>query len=278
MTRSMGDIARALGGKGFAVFPIFTIEDGRCSCGQDRCSSPGKHPIGSLVPQGVLNADTDPQVIREWWSLYPDANIGIATGDASGVVVLDIDEEHGGGQTLATLEERFGQLPNTWCVLTGGGGYHFYYRMPSLDIRNSAGSIGPGIDVRGNGGYVVAPPSVHISGTPYKWSPLLHPKSIDLADVSGWLRERMVPRFSGSSETKVMPKKIKEGERNNWMASIAGTMRRKGFCADAIYAAIAIENRRRCEPPMDDREVRRIANSIERYQPEVVLRMHGSVA
>lgn len=106
----------------------------------------------------------------------------------------------------------------------------------------------------------------------------MHPKNTPMADVTGWLLERMAPRGFKSAETKVLPKKIKEGERNVWLASAAGTMRRRGFSGDAIYAAIAIENRRRCDPPMDDREVRRIANSIERYSPEAVLRISGSVA
>lgn len=272
MTKPMVDIAIFLGSKGFAVFPLFTIEDGRCSCGDAKCSSPGKHPIGSLVPQGLRNADTDKQLIREWWATYPDANIGIATGDASNVVVLDIDTKSDGETTLSTLEEKFGRLPDTWAVETGGGGFHFYFRMPAVDIRNSAGSVGPGIDVRGNGGYVVAPPSLHLSGNAYRWTEALHPSKVARADVPSWLLQRMAPRSSGSTRLTVLPTKIKEGERNNWMTSVAGSMRRKGFCADAIYAAISIENKRRCVPPMDDQEVRRIANSIERYAPETVLR------
>lgn len=264
-----------LGGKGLAVFPVFTIENGHCSCGAVDCSSPGKHPIGSLVPQGVSNADTDPQIIREWWSLYPDANIGIATGDASSIVVLDVDVKSGGEASLAILEEKMGQLPDTWSVLTGGGGVHFYFQMPAADVRNSVSAVAPGIDVRGNGGYVVAPPSLHMSGTAYRWSPALHPTKVPLAHVPGWLLDRMLPRSVGSAESRVLPVKIKEGERNNWMTSAAGTMRRRGFSGDAIYAAIAIENKRRCIPPMDEREVRRIADSIDRYPPETVLRVRG---
>lgn len=270
--QSMGDYAAFLGRKGFAVFPIHSIIGGRCSCGLANCSSPGKHPDGSLVPQGVLNAESDQKTIQEWWALSPDANIGIATGDPSGIVVLDIDAKSNGEASLLTLEERFESLPDTWAVETGGGGFHFYFLMPSVDVRNTAGAVGPGIDVRGNGGYVVAPPSVHVSGMTYRWSTALHPTKVPLAQVPPWLLSRIGPRLAGSSKSNVLPTKIKEGERNSWMASVAGSMRRKGFCADAIFAAIAIENRRRCTPPMDDQEVRRIANSIERYPPETELR------
>lgn len=273
MTRTMAEYAMFLGKRGFAVFPLYTIEDGRCSCGLPKCSSPGKHP---LTPQGVLNAESDPRAIREWWATYEDANIGIATGDVSGIVVLDIDEKSGGEESLANLESRYGQLPDTWAVLTGGGGVHFYFRMPSIDVRNSAGAIGSGIDVRGNGGYVVAPPSLHRSGETYKWSPQLHPTKTQIAEVPEWLLKKMTPGGIAISRSTVLPSKIKEGERNSWMASIAGTMRRRGLCADSIYAAITIENRRRCDPPMDDREVRRIANSIERYPPETELRARAS--
>lgn len=271
--QSMSECARFLGRKGFAVFPVYTVENGGCSCGIAKCASPGKHPIGSLVPQGVLNADTDQQMIREWWALYPDANIGIATGDASGVLVLDIDSRSGGEESLSNLELKFERLPDTPAVLTGGGGVHFYFRMPNSDIRNSAGAIGSGIDVRGNGGYVIAPPSLHLSGETYGWSPALHPSKVSTVPVPGWLLERMSPRSFKSNEAKVLPHKIREGERNSWMTSVAGSMRRKGFCGDAIYAAISIENNRRCDPPMDDREVRRIANSIERYNPETEIRV-----
>lgn len=266
----MVDIAIFLGSQGFAVFPCYTIDNGVCSCGNGACESPGKHPIGSLVPQGLRNADTDAGIIREWWATYPDANIGVATGDVSGVVVLDIDLKADGEATLRNLESRFEQLPATWAVETGGGGFHFWFRMPSADVRNSAGTIGPGIDVRANGGYVIAPPSLHVSGQAYHWAEAMHPKETPLADVPAWLLGRMAPR-GAMKQSAVLPTKIKEGERNVWLASAAGTMRRRGFCADAIYAAITIENKRRCDPPMEDREIHRIATSIERYPPETVL-------
>lgn len=249
--------------QGFAVFPLYTIEDGRCSCGKE-CPSPGKHPIGSLVPQGCNNASSDPRDVEQWWAVYPDANIGIATGDVSGVLVLDVDLE--GTDTLANLERLYGDLGPTWSVATGSGGMHLWFRMPNVDIRNSASAIGPGLDVRGNGGYVVAPPSIHLSGNRYRWAEGWHPTKVDLAEVPEWLLKKMAP-VQSLRAANPLPNIIKEGMRNTWMASAAGAMRRKGFGEAAILAALRVENRVRCTPPLDDRELERIARSIERYAP-----------
>lgn len=263
---TMGQHAIFLASKGFAVFPLYTIEDGRCSCGLAGCPSPGKHPVGTLVPQGVSNATTDAGTIREWWALYPDANIGLATGDASGVVVIDIDPGHGGEASFEALEARHGPAPDTWSVATGGGGLHFYFAMPPLDVRNSAGSIGPGIDVRGNGGYVVAPPSLHASGEAYRWVPELHPRRVPLAELPEWMLARIVSKAE-RRVAEALPATIRDGQRNVWLTSAAGTMRRRGFSEAAIFAALSVENRTRCNPPLPDGEVRRIAQSIQRYPP-----------
>lgn len=138
--------ALAYAGMGFAVFP---------------CASRGKAP---LTVHGVKEAAKDPAVIRALWRAHPDANVAIATGAISGIVVLDIDPRHGGDDTLAALEAQYGKLPDTPTVLTGGGGIHFYFRHPGGVAPNSASRVGQGIDVRSDGGYVIAPRSVHESG------------------------------------------------------------------------------------------------------------------
>jgi putative DNA primase/helicase len=209
----------------------------------------------------------DERAALEWWSVYHDANIGIATGDTSGLVVVDVDLA--GLETMENLERLYGELAPTWAAETGSGGLHLYYRMPGLDVRNSAGAVGPGIDVRGNGGYVVAPPSRHASGNPYRWQDAWHPSRVALGDVPDWLLKKMVP---GSARTGAapLPRIIREGMRNTWLASGAGTMRRRGFGEAAILAALRVENRERCDPPLADRELERIAKSIDRYAPAPV--------
>lgn len=143
--------------KGWPVFPL---------------APGGKLPLFSKENGGraYLDATTDLGKIREWWLAHPNANIGIATGAASGIWVLDTDK-HGtddGDESLARLQEQFGSLPETLTQLTPSGGNHRIFKMNGTDIRNRA-RIAPGIDVRGTGGYIVAPPSIHPNGKPYRW-------------------------------------------------------------------------------------------------------------
>ncbi|HEY7117511.1 MAG TPA: bifunctional DNA primase/polymerase [Tepidisphaeraceae bacterium] len=251
--------------RGLAVFPLYTIERGQCSCGRATCPSAGKHPIATLVPHGVLEATTDRAALAQWWAIYPDANVGVATGDASGVVVIDIDL--GGEDIFDNLIALHGKLEPTWMAGTGSGGIHLYYQMPGADIRNSASAIGPGIDVRGNGGYVVAPPSRHVSGAAYCWDDSWHPDQVALGALPEWLLGKVIP--GGARIASPLPRVLSEGMRNTWLASAAGSMRRRGFGETAITAALQIENRERCKPALDEREVVRIARSIGRYDPAV---------
>ena len=124
-----------------------------------------------MLSGGHTIASKNETQIRNWWSQHPLANIGIATGTISNLFVLDIDTggEKTGFDSLSTLETKHGSLPATPRVRTGSGGEHFYFWCDDPEMRNSAGKIGQNIDVRANGGYVVAPPSTHISGNIYDW-------------------------------------------------------------------------------------------------------------
>jgi hypothetical protein len=113
---------------GFKVFPTHTIRNGACTCGNAKDCSPGKHPIGNLAPRGVLDATDDLGVVNRWWAQVPDANIGLATGKVSDVVVLDVDGPIG-EETLAKIERKHGSLPPTMQVKTGKG-RHLYFRYP----------------------------------------------------------------------------------------------------------------------------------------------------
>ncbi len=130
---------------------------------------------GTKIPvkgtHGCRGATQDLDVVRAWWAKWPSANIAIATGKASGLWVLDIDPRHGGSDALLALESEHGPLPATITSSTPSGGTHYYFRWPTdgPEIRNSAGRIGPGLDVRGEGGSIVLPPSVLANGRTYRW-------------------------------------------------------------------------------------------------------------
>jgi hypothetical protein len=122
-----------------------------------------------MVSGGFKKATTDLDAIRFWWTRWPKSNIGMPTGAWSGVVVLDVDPDKGGFETFQALIRRYGVLPSTRVVHTGGGGLHFYFVHPGIYTRNSAGKLGPGLDIRGDGGYVLLPPSVHAENRTYSW-------------------------------------------------------------------------------------------------------------
>jgi hypothetical protein len=176
------DAALSYAARGWPVFPCHGIRESRCSCRTAGCSSPAKHP---RVARGLHAASIDPDDVARWWERWPTANIGIRTGDASGVVVLDIDPTHGGSRSIKSLIDRHGDLSTVPRVRTGSAGWHLFFARSGQPIHNSAGRVGEGLDVRGDGGYVIAPPSVHVSGRPYVWE--IDP--VCLPDLPAWLRE-----------------------------------------------------------------------------------------
>ena len=163
---SMAEVALAYARAGFHVIVLHSISSGSCSCGKANCKSPGKHPRSR---HGLKDATTDPAIIRQGWSRWPDANIGLVTGQKSGLYVLDIDGADGRA-SLTALVEAHGQLPATPWVRTGRGA-HMYYAAPASGAKVASRThIMPGLDIRGEGGYVVAPPSTHANGSIYTWS------------------------------------------------------------------------------------------------------------
>ena len=181
---SLPEAALSYARRGSAVLPVHTASNGPCSCGDAACSSPGKHP---RTTHGVKDATFDEATIRRWLDQWPDTNIGIATGAASGLVVLDVDPRHGGQESLQQLiEAHQGDFPHTITALTGGGGAHFYFAHPGVPMKNRVG-LKPGLDIRADGGYVVAPPSLHVSGNRYVWDPTAHPDTTPLAPLPPWL-------------------------------------------------------------------------------------------
>ena len=148
---------------GWAVLPLHVPDSaGTCSCARPDCAKPGKHPRNR---RGVHDASSRAQTIRDWWARWPDCNVGVATGRL--LVVLDVDGNDG-AESLRALQAAYAPLPATLEAATGRG-RHLYFAAPAEALGNSAGRLGEGLDVRGNGGYVVAPPSRHADGHRYRW-------------------------------------------------------------------------------------------------------------
>lgn len=143
-----------------------------------------------LTRNGLNDATTDPDTIHNWWTRWPNANVAIATGGPA-PVVIDIDTDHDGEHTLEKLETIHGKLPETLQAITGGDGWHHLYQDPTGALRNTASRLGPGIDTRGTGGYIIAPPSIHPNGNRYTWAD--DPTTTPIAQLPGWIHEQLNP-------------------------------------------------------------------------------------
>lgn len=221
----------------------------------------GKRPFAALAPHGVLDATTDVDTIKRWWEQAPTANVGIATG--GGLVVLDIDGPDG-ETALRELERIDGRVTDTLEARTGKG-RHLYLACDGVDIRNSAGRVGKHLDVRGEGGYVVAPPSLHESGARYAFRDAS--KSAARLPVKWAERIAAPPPPAPGDAPPEMPDRIPQGGRNDAFTRLAGYLQRKGLDPAAIEAALMVENAKRCHPQMTAAEVSRIVSSVGRYTP-----------
>ncbi|MEL7658823.1 MAG: bifunctional DNA primase/polymerase, partial [Bacillota bacterium] len=253
--------------KGISVIPLCWITDkGVCSCKKgEECSSPGKHP---KTKNGYKDGSADEDVITAWWEKYPDANIGIVTGKATDIIVIDIDPRNGGNETLKKLIAEYGELPDTCIVKTGGGGRHYYFKYPT-DIKTIKSSLGQGVDIKADGGYVVAPNSNHISGGNYRWKKGSM-TGFELAELPAPWVKCLTTQISdnGSLAKNKIPEIIIEGERNNTLFDVAARLRATGFDEDEITSMLRIANER-CVKPLKESELSNIAASVMRYEAGV---------
>lgn len=244
---------------GWRVFSCHSVLEGTRTCGGSRSKcKPGKHP---RTAHGAKDASTDKGKIEAWATQWPRCNWAVATGPDSGVFVLDVDGEKGMA-SLAALETKYESLPATRTSTTGRG-EHRWFRYPATStVRNSTGRLGPGLDIRGNGGYVLVPPSIHANGTPYEWRDAKAPT----ANAPDWLMELLAE--DARQEQNLLPHHVSvlvEGERNDGLFRYGGALRRKGLTRDRILAELQGANQRRCKPPLPPDEIEGIASSAARY-------------
>jgi hypothetical protein len=205
--------------------------------------------------------------IEAWFRRWPDANVGVVTGQISGLVVVDVDTRHGGMSSLATAERVHGPLPGTVEAITGGGGRHLYFVHPGRWTPNRV-ALRPGIDVRGDGGCVVAPPSLHPSGQHYAWRAGHAPGQMPLAGLPEHFFGRAGPA-QGAGHTAahwrhLVREDIEEGRRNDTLASLAGHLLWREVDPEVVVEMLLAWNRCHCRPPLPDDEVVRTVDSIAR--------------
>ena len=271
--------ARAYLRRGWKIVPLWWIDKpesvstetgevtpGVCGCPRgNRCSSPGKHPHTQHGTKKPLKSGLE---IDLYWAQNPRCNIGIATGTTSGLVVLDVDVEKGGDASVRKIFDRYSPPGRTPISVTGSGGRHILYGHPGQPIRNAIGYM-PGIDVRADGGLIVAPPSMHVTGVRYRWHPSAHPRYCPLEPMPDWmavfchandLKRRVRNRAYGAGRRggqfepgRVPP--ISNGQRNNTLCSIAGRLLWERRSDEEVMRIVNEINKSKCDPPLAQREV-----------------------
>ncbi|MDI1451718.1 bifunctional DNA primase/polymerase [Polyangium sp. 6x1] len=259
--------------RGWPVFPVawpVPHPNGvRCACFRGpRCDRMGKHPWAPLAPHGLRDATTDARMVSHWWRRAPRASVGVVLGERAGAWVLDIDAKGGGLDTLAAIEREHGPLPPTLRAATGGGGFHLVFLWPGRRVVPRVHALGPGVDVRGDDSYIVASPSVHASGRPYRWLDSAAPVLM----APAWLGERVMappelpvsspslpsrPASIGASVSdraraylRALPPAV-SGQRGHDTTFRAALALVRGFDLEpsAALALLAKEYNPRCQPP-----------------------------
>jgi hypothetical protein len=206
--------ALAYAAGGFPVLPLHSPDGGACTCRRPGCDSPAKHP---RTANGLTDATTDEETIRRWWTMWPEANVGIAVPDSHVVVDVDVVE------ATSALDGR--ELPTTATARTGRG-WQFLYRT-MRPVRPTVGAL-PHVDIRGVGSYVVAPPSQHVNGAEYLW---IAPPKDGIAEAPGWVYDVAPARRLEPSDVGAP---IPSGQRNAELTRRAGKLRRDGFSESTI--------------------------------------------
>jgi hypothetical protein len=255
------ETALAFAKLGHGVFPLHGIINGKCTCGDADCgSNSGKHPYGTFVPHGLKDATCDEVVILGWWRRKSELNVGIVTEN---LLVVDVDPRNRRDQSWRGIVRKHHD-PHTWRVLTGGGGQHLIFANPE-GVR--CGKIARGVDLKGVGGYIVGPGSLHLSGKQYAWAPQCSPEEAPLLVVPEWLVK--LRDASGDAPASLTPAERRkcmrdgaaDGTRNISFASVAGQLLRAGVEPGVTYDFLTWCNER-SQPPEKADVIKRTVLSI----------------
>jgi putative DNA primase/helicase len=257
-------------GRGWAVFPCHSVTaDGFCTCGNRDTEdhSVGKHP---RTLNGVKDATTDQARITEWFSLFPESNIGLACGSVSGVFAVDVDPRHGGFESLEEFEimRPDGPLPPTLQSVSGGGGRHMIFALSNQDTLKNRVNWLEGVDIRGDGGYIIVPPSKHASGAKYRWLN----EDVTIAKAPDDL-VTSVDRAKGMGDKSDLPptaellKGVPAGKRDDTLFRAACRWRRQ-LKDRAAVMTLVLEAARNCDPPFPEEQARQKVNQAFRQDHE----------
>jgi hypothetical protein len=234
------EAALAYANRGWAVLPVVPGE---------------KLPA---TQHGVHDATTDEEQILRWWGANPDFNIGVAAGERSGIIVYDVDPRNGGEDSWELWCEKNGRPPDGCVQMTAGGGMHYIARY-TRELRSC--KLLDGVDLLSDGRYFLAAPSV-VGGRQYFWDgdqaePFLTPVE--------W-----VDAYHGRVSTRAgtLAGEIIKGRRNDGLAAIGGGLRSMGLTEKEIVTTLLEVNSGRCDDPLPESEVRQIARSVARYEPD----------
>jgi len=249
---------------GLAVFPLIEKD---------------KRP---LTANGFKDATTDPAKIEEWWAIHPNANVGIATGQVSGGLVaidMDVDKEKDkdGYHTFTKwCDDNFLILPDSWLSITGRGGYHLFYKS-AFPVPSKIGWL-EDVDIRADGGYVVAPPSIHPNGTRYEWEQAPDEYELitsDDTEVEFIFNSVLVDNKASKAEPLKVPEEIPEGHRDEYMFKLACKYQAMGMSDSEMMAALMVANKERCKPPLSDREIQKKLKQAQKYQKGEVVSVNA---
>ena len=219
-----------------------------------------------LTKHGFKDATDDVGQIQAWWELYPDAGIGLPTGSVNDIVVVDIDPRNGGHISFERLTDEYGSLPDTVHCMTGSGGDHYYFKY---DDRINVSKLNgyDGIDIQGNGKYVILPPSTHPNGKQYEWEASSKPVITPIADLPKYMfdllhRKSFTMKYSKPSEDYLhILKGVSDGGRNDSMMSLIGYLLAKKIDYRIAYELITLWNERN-DPPLRKEIVTRAFNNM----------------
>lgn len=230
-----------------------------------------KRPI---TQHGFKDATTDIEQIKEWWSLYPNAGIGAPTGKINNIIVCDIDIRNFGDLSLERLIDENEPFPHTVECLTGGGGNHYYFQYDER-VNKSKLDDYPGIDIQGNGKYIILPPSTHGSGNKYHWEESSKPVINTIEKMPEWLIELLIRHTDGgtfkrkpTSEYVKILQGVSKGERNNSMMALIGHLLSRDIHPAESLEIIHAWNNSRVSPPLEEHVINRAFNNILKREAE----------